>query len=264
MTLLRKAPLPLALGALLLASGPAAVAATTPAPAADSTAVVNLTYDVLVSTFSEAERDSDAGFVTEKFGRPTSAPLPRTNPLAEVGMTITPGTTIVISVFSTKAVNDSFCVTGTSTKTVAVVYYSSTAPRPTTTRPHNCALPGHAPILAKPAKRLIVSAPVKALSDDLKTVSIGEQSYATDNNGAFVADTLGPANRGSSSDPLVMQGVRLNTGDTVVATLFTTDVLNDSYCLTATSVKTKTVVYLSSLDDTPTTHRPKGCVAPTS
>jgi hypothetical protein len=263
MTFVRRAPLPLAVAAVLLAAGPAAAVGTPPAAPADATAVVNLTYDVTIAGYAEAGTDDVSGFVAEKFSRPTSAPLPITNPLAAVGLTIAPGSTIVISVFSTKRVNDSLCITGTSSKTATVVYLSSKNYRPTTKRPHGCALPGHPPIVAKPAKALIVSLPVQNMTSDLRDVSIGEQSYATDNDGSYVADTLSrPLTGGlSATDPLVQQGVTLHAGDTVVATLFTEALPNDSYCLTATSVKTKAVVYLSSVNDTATSHRPKGCVA---
>jgi type IV pilus assembly protein PilA len=98
-----------------------------------------------------------------------------------------------------------------------------------------------------------------ALKSDLKTVSIAEQSYSTDNNGAFTADA-GILSTTGTSDVLVAQGAKVSGNDTVVAKLFTTSTNNDSYCLTATSTKTTTTWYLSSVDDTPVkTPKPNGC-----
>jgi type IV pilus assembly protein PilA len=97
-----------------------------------------------------------------------------------------------------------------------------------------------------------------AEKSDLKTVSISEQSYATDYNGAFTADA-GILNTTAATDPLVAQGAKVSGNDTVVAALFTTSTANDSYCLTATSTKTTATWYLSSVDDTPTKTKPTGC-----
>jgi hypothetical protein len=94
-----------------------------------------------------------------------------------------------------------------------------------------------------------------AMKNDLKTASIAEQSFATDNSGAFVADIV----EGGSQDPLVAQGLTLAPGDSLTATLFTVTSTNDSYCLTVTSIDTPTVWYLSSVDDVPTLIKPTGC-----
>ena len=90
-----------------------------------------------------------------------------------------------------------------------------------------------------------------AEKSDLKTVSIAEQSYATDNNGAYVGDA-GIGSTTAASNPLVAQGAKVSGNDTVSATLFTTTTTNDSYCLKATSSKSTAIWYLSSVDDTPT------------
>src|SRR5438874_1306428 len=76
---------------------------------------------------------------------------------------------------------------------------------------------------------------VADLKSDLRNVSISEESYATDYNGAFVADTLD--RRGSkplpTSDVLVKQGAALTAGDRVIATLFRQPTSSyDDYCLT--------------------------------
>jgi type IV pilus assembly protein PilA len=91
-----------------------------------------------------------------------------------------------------------------------------------------------------------------AEKSDLKTVSIAEQSYATDNNGAY----YGSATLIDSTDttsPLALQGAKVSGNDTVKATLYTSTggVAGDSYTLCAASSKTKVIYILDSKDDTP-------------
>jgi type IV pilus assembly protein PilA len=97
-----------------------------------------------------------------------------------------------------------------------------------------------------------------AEKSDLKTVSIAEQSYATDNNGAFVTDVV----PGGSATGLLPQGAKVTNGDVVTATAFASVAggIVDSYCLSTNySSKTPAVWYLSSVDDTPTKNKPTGC-----
>ncbi len=94
-----------------------------------------------------------------------------------------------------------------------------------------------------------------AEKSDLKTVSIAEQSYATDYNGAYIADA-GILSTTAASNALVAQGAKVSGNDTVKAVLFTTTTTNDSYCLTASSSKSTVVWYLSSVDDTPVKTKP--------
>ncbi len=92
-----------------------------------------------------------------------------------------------------------------------------------------------------------------ALKSDLKTVSIAEQSYATDFNGAFTADAPITSTT-AATDPLVAQGAKVSGNDTVVAKLYTSTggTTNDSYRLCATSTKTTAIYVLDSANDTPT------------
>ena len=90
-----------------------------------------------------------------------------------------------------------------------------------------------------------------AEKSDLKTVSIAEQSYSTDNNGAFTADG-GITTSTATTDALVAQGAKVSGNDTVVAKLYTTSTTNDSYKLCATSLKSTAIWMLDSKDDTPT------------
>jgi len=92
-----------------------------------------------------------------------------------------------------------------------------------------------------------------AEKSDLKTVSIAEQSYATDYNGAFTADA-GITSASTTSDALVAQGAKVSGNDTVVAKLYTSSggTTNDSYKLCATSTKTTVIYVLDSANDTPT------------
>lgn len=271
MTFTRRTWLPLVVAALVLAPVTAASASTaaSKAPSAAATqAVINLTFDVStiswVTLFEAADYSSSGQFLPATYSRPTAKPLPADNPLAEYGVKLTPGSRVVVSVFSTKSVNDSTCITGTSTKTKVVVYLSSRTDRPTVKRPHGCAKPGGKAMVTPPSKAILTAQRLKVLDDDLKTVSISEQSYATDNNGAFIADTLSRPTKAALSlaDPLVQQGATLQVGDTIVISLFSEAAPNDSYCETGTSSKTHQVLYLSSSNDTPTKHRPAGCVAP--
>jgi type IV pilus assembly protein PilA len=94
-----------------------------------------------------------------------------------------------------------------------------------------------------------------AEKSDLKTVSISEQSYATDYNGQFTADA-GIVNTTPITDLLVAQGAKVSGNDTVYAALYTTTTTNDTYCLTAHSSKSTAIWFLSSVDDTPTTTAP--------
>ena len=117
-------------------------------------------------------------------------------------------------------------------------------------------------MVTRPSKSLQATTLNANLYSDLVTVSIAEQSYSTDNNGAYVGDTVSrPTKKQPVNDVLVQQGALINVGDTVVATLFTTDQPNANYCLTGTSTKSKQVLYLSSVNDTVTKHRPTGCVS---
>lgn len=240
-----------------------------PASAATSSdaAVVDLTFDVTSALFAEDELSQNGQpFLTQTISRPTSAPLPPRSVFAKLGITIAPGTTIAISVFSSAQIHDGFCVTGTSSKTKVAVYLSSKGPRPTLTRPHGCSLPGSPPTMDKPSAALVAMQHVTDLKNDLRIVSISEESYATDYDGAYVADTLD--RRGSKplprNDVLVKQGASLTAGDRVIATLFRTATgTYDDYCLTGTSTTAKAVFYLSSVNNVVTSHRPQGCVAPT-
>jgi hypothetical protein len=99
----------------------------------------------------------------------------------------------------------------------------------------------------------------RAEREDLLTASIAEESYATDHNGAYVADDLGQG--ASPSDPLVQQGLRLSGRDRLVAALFTTQQPDDSFCLVATSADTPAIWYLSSVDNVPTRVKAVGCPA---
>jgi type IV pilus assembly protein PilA len=97
-----------------------------------------------------------------------------------------------------------------------------------------------------------------AEKSDLKTVSIAEESYATDNNGAFVTDVV----PGGSATGLLPQGAKITNGDVVTATAFASVAGGsvDSFCLKAAySSKTSAVWYLSSVDDAPTNSKPTGC-----
>jgi len=266
MTLARRALIPAVVISLMLAATTSASVAAS-APSMDATAVVDLTFDLTVVLLSASVEstpgpDGQDEYRPDTFSRPTEAPLPKSSPITQVGLKLTPGTTVVVSVFSVKSVNDNICLTATSTRTSTVVYLSSRTLRPSLERPHGCAKPGHKPIVTPPSKSLQGAQFNANLSSDLKTVSIAEQSYATDNNGAYVADVLSRRTAAyATNDVLVQQGALINVGDTVVATLFTTYQPNDSYCLKGTSTKTKQVLYLSSVNDTITKHRPKGCIA---
>ena len=97
-----------------------------------------------------------------------------------------------------------------------------------------------------------------AEKSDLKTVSIAEQSYSADYNGAYTSDVV----PGGGALLLAAQGAKVTSGDVVTATVFTSTggVAGDSYCLRANySTKTTAVWYLSSIDDTPTKIKPTGC-----
>ncbi|MDX6255107.1 MAG: hypothetical protein QOJ11_1441 [Frankiales bacterium] len=266
MTFARRAWIPAVVAALMFAPATSA-SASTAAPSKDTKAVVDLTFDLTVgllgaSMESTTGADGQDAYVPDTFSRPTDAPLPKSSPITQLGLKLTPGTTMVVSVFSVKSVNDNICMTATSTRTPTVVYLSTKTLRPSLKRPHGCAKPGHKPMVTPPSKSLQGAQFNPNLYSDLKTVSIAEQSYATDNNGAYVADIISrPTKAGPpTNDVLVQQGALINVGDTVVATLFTTDQPNDSYCLKGTSTKTKQVLYLSSVNDTVTKHRPKGCI----
>ena len=264
MTFAHRAWIPAIVAALMLAPATSA-SASTPAPSKNTKAVVDLTFDLTVGLFG-ASMDSTTGddgedsYVPDTFSRPTAAPMPPNSPISESGLKLTPGTTIVVSVFSIKSVNDNICMTATSTRTRTVVYLSTKTLRPSLVRPHGCAEPGHKPIVTPPSRSIKGARFNAQLYSDLRTVSIAEQSYSTDNNGAFVADAVSWKSD-AADDVLVQQGALLNVGDTVVAALFTADQPNDSYCLTGTSTKTKQILYLSSVNDNVTKHRPKGCVA---
>jgi type IV pilus assembly protein PilA len=93
-----------------------------------------------------------------------------------------------------------------------------------------------------------------AEKSDLKTVSIAEQSYATDYNGAFTADAGITSTSTAAADVLVAQGAKVSGNDTVVAKLYTSTggTANDSYTLCATSTKTTAIYVLDSANDTPT------------
>jgi hypothetical protein len=266
MILTRRAWLPLVVAALVLAPATTA-AASTPIPSGSPQSVVDLTFDVSVALWGEefvAEGQSSFGhdeFVPEIFSRPTAAPMPPTSPLSLLGLKLTPGTTVVVSVFSDKLINDSACLTATSTRTATVVYLSTKTGRPSLQRPFDCARPGGKATVARPSKTVVANELQVNLGNDLRDASIAEQSYATDNNGAFIADTISRPTKAalSSKDPLVQQGANLNLGDKVVVTLFATTTPGDSYCMTGTSSKTHQVLFLSSADDTVTRHRPHGC-----
>jgi hypothetical protein len=263
MTSLRRAWVPL-LAAVVTLAPATANAAGAPTQPDQTQAVVDLTFDLTVGFIGAEEVALDSsmgrdGYQPVRFTRPTDAPLPSSSPLTQAGLKLTPGSTVVASVFSDHRVNDSLCITGTSTRTPTVVYLSTKTMRPSLKRPHGCAKP----MLTPPSQALVAKALATALDLDLKITSIGEQSYATDNEGAYVADTLSRPTKAAlpRGDVLVQQGVTLNVGDKVVVTLFTQTVKDDSYCITGTVLKTHKVRYLSSYDDIPTSHRPHGCVA---
>ncbi|MDX6246306.1 MAG: type pilus assembly protein PilA [Frankiales bacterium] len=93
-----------------------------------------------------------------------------------------------------------------------------------------------------------------ALKSDLKTVSIAEQAYAADFNGAFIADA-GITFGATTTDALVAQGAKVSGTDTVVAKLYSSTgsaTIMDSYTLCATSSKTTAIYVLDSVNDTPT------------
>jgi type IV pilus assembly protein PilA len=95
-----------------------------------------------------------------------------------------------------------------------------------------------------------------AEKSDLKTVSISEQSYATDYNGQFTTDAGILYTTTAASDKLVAQGAKVSGNDTVYAALYQTTTPLDTYCLTAHSSKSTAIWFLSSVDDTPTTTAP--------
>lgn len=263
MTIARRAWLPVAVAVLMLAAETSA-SATAATPPKETKAVVDLTFDLTVgllgASMDATASQGEPAYVPETFSRPTAAPLPKSSPISQLGLKLTPGSTVLVSVFSVKSVNDNICMTATSTRTPTVVYLSTKTLRPSLTRPHGCAKPGHKPMVTPPSKALQAEQLNASLASDLKTVSIAEESYAVDNNGAYVADTISrPTKANPANDVLVQQGAWINVGDTVVATLFTTDQPNDSYCLKGTSSKTKQILYLSSVNDTVTKHRPTGC-----
>jgi type IV pilus assembly protein PilA len=95
-----------------------------------------------------------------------------------------------------------------------------------------------------------------AEKSDLKTVAIAEQSYATDFNGAFTADSGITVATTAASDPLVAQGAKVSVNVTIKAKLTSSDTskaatTNDGFCLDATSSKSNATWYLSSANDTP-------------
>jgi type IV pilus assembly protein PilA len=101
-----------------------------------------------------------------------------------------------------------------------------------------------------------------ALKSDLKAVSIAEESYATDFNGAFTADA-GITSTTAVTDPLVAQGAKVSGNDTVIAKLYSSagTATMDSYRLCATSSKTTAIYILDSVNDTPTKYT-AGTVCP--
>ncbi len=94
-----------------------------------------------------------------------------------------------------------------------------------------------------------------AEKSDLKTVSISEQSYATDYNGQFTTNA-GIISTTTNIDPLVAQGAKVSGNDTVVAKTYASGASGvgvlDSYTLCATSSKSGAIWMLDSKNDTPT------------
>ena len=95
-----------------------------------------------------------------------------------------------------------------------------------------------------------------ALESDLKSASIAEESFATDNNGEFSGDIVSSSS--GPNDPLVSQGLQVQPADTITAKVFTVGT-TQNYCLTGVSTATPVTWYLSSIDDTLTTVRPANC-----
>jgi len=270
MPLTSRAALSFAVVAALVSSATPALAATSRQSSA-AQADVDLTYDVSVAldvAKGQANGDyswsPDNPFVPETFSRPGTAPMPASSPVTEAGLKLAPGTTAVVSVFSSHLVNDSACITGTSSRTATVVYLSTSTMRPTLVRPHGCAVAGGKPMVTQPSKAVLAAQLTEVLNGDLKIVEIGEESYATDNEGAYVADVLSRPTKASSppqSDILVQQGVMIRVGDKVIARTTTTTLPNDGYCLTGIQLKSHAVRYLSSVNGLITSHRPHGCAA---
>jgi ribosomal protein S12 methylthiotransferase accessory factor YcaO len=98
---------------------------------------------------------------------------------------------------------------------------------------------------------------VTDLATDLKWASISEQSYATDNNGKYVADRVDAT--AAATDPLVSNGLKLIGNATITVTLFVDPTWGGSYCVSAVSTQTPQVRYLTSTDDVVTAVKPVGC-----
>jgi type IV pilus assembly protein PilA len=88
-----------------------------------------------------------------------------------------------------------------------------------------------------------------AEKSDLRNAATAEESYSTDNNGAYTANPVDLTNNGFNS----------SDGVTVSANPYPTNVANDSYCLTATSTHTSAVWYFDSAAGVATTVPPANC-----
>ena len=134
MTFVHRAWIP-ALAAGLLFAPTTSASASAGVPSKETKAVVDLTFDLTVGLLG-ASMESIAGeagqdaYVPDTFSRPTAAPMPKTSPITQLGLKLTPGTTVVVSVLSVKSVSDSICMTATSTRTPTVVYLSTKTLRP--------------------------------------------------------------------------------------------------------------------------------------
>lgn len=95
------------------------------------------------------------------------------------------------------------------------------------------------------------------MGGDLKSAEIAEESWAIDNMGKYVADTVTPMD--TSTNPLVAQGLTLHGPVVLTATLFTDTHVGNSFCLTIVSSATPKVWYLSSVDNVVTAVKPTGC-----
>ncbi len=107
--------------------------------------------------------------------------------------------------------------------------------------------PGRASALAQQQAEVL-------LKGDLKAAVIAEESYATDNNGRYVATSSG-----DKSSPLYTDGLTVSPDSLVTVVVFTTSMTNDSFCVTGVSSKTAATWYINSVDNVLTQVKPVGC-----
>jgi len=82
--------------------------------------------------------ENDGAFLAESIHRTAGVPLSPDDLLVQQGLTLTAGTTLVFTLFTTSMPDDSFCITATSTRTSISLYLSSATFEIGTKRPHGC------------------------------------------------------------------------------------------------------------------------------